>query len=269
MVNKQSDPLLVGMVHLTALPGSPGWAGPHSRGETPAWLERAVADAQALVHAGFRALLVENFGDAPFYPRHVPPETCAAMARAATSLRACLPDDVRLGVNVLRNDGETALAIAGTCDLDFIRINVLSGAYATDQGVIEGRAADLLRMRTRLSAPVSIWADVRVKHAAPLVRRDLIDEAQDLLERGCADALIVSGGRTGAATNRAELETLRRALPHATLLVGSGASADTLPTLLQHADGAIVGTALKQNSNVHRPVDPARAAKVLQAGYVT
>ena len=41
----------------------------------------------------------------------------------------------------LRNDAKSALAIAAAANLDFIRVNVHTGAYLTDQGLIEGEAA--------------------------------------------------------------------------------------------------------------------------------
>ena len=43
-----------------------------------------------------------------------------------------------------------------------------------DQGLVEGRAAELLRLRRDLAAEhIQIWADVAVKHSAPLAERDL------------------------------------------------------------------------------------------------
>ncbi|MBT7501638.1 MAG: phosphorybosylanthranilate isomerase, partial [Gemmatimonadales bacterium] len=59
---------LIGMVHLLPLPGSPRWGGSMHR-----VLDRAEADANALAKAGFDGVIVENFGDVPFFPDVVPP----------------------------------------------------------------------------------------------------------------------------------------------------------------------------------------------------
>ena len=72
-----------------------------------------------------------------------------------------------IGVNVLRNDAIAALSIAHACEANFIRVNVLSGAVVSDQGLIQGRAAELVRLRHAWASPIQILADVGVKHAAP------------------------------------------------------------------------------------------------------
>ncbi|PYN10649.1 MAG: phosphorybosylanthranilate isomerase, partial [Candidatus Rokuibacteriota bacterium] len=65
---------LIGMVHLPPLPGSPRWDGSMAR-----VIATALADARALVEGGIDALLVENFGDAPFPAGRVEPAPVAAM----------------------------------------------------------------------------------------------------------------------------------------------------------------------------------------------
>src|SRR5207245_839512 len=98
-----------------------------------------------------------------------------------------------VGVNVLRNDACAALGIAATVGAAFIRVNVHSGVAASDQGILEGRAAETLRLRDALGVPVAIWADVHVKHARPLDSEDVARAAEDAVERGLADAILVSG----------------------------------------------------------------------------
>ena len=172
-------PLLLGMVHLQPLPGSPRHRPERGR-QRPGWLAEAIADARALSRAGFDGVIVENFGDTPFYPRRVPPVTIAGMAVAAAAVRSELPRDLLVGINVLRNDAVAALGIAAAVGADLVRVNVLSGAMVTDQGIVQGDAAELIRMRRDLAPGVRVFADVRVKHARPLAPRPLEDEVIDL-----------------------------------------------------------------------------------------
>jgi len=158
-----------------------------------------------------------------------------------------------------------AMAVAAAAGLDFIRVNVLSGAVATDQGVIEGRAADLLRLRARLAPSVRIFADVRVKHARPLAPRPLQQEVHDLVQRGGADAVIVSGEGTGLHVDPEELEQVRAAAGDAPVLIGSGAATENIARLLAFADGAIVGTSIKRGQRTTAPVDRRRAETFLRA----
>ena len=259
-------PLLLGMVHLPPLPGAPDWTVPErGHGRPRPWATRAVEDAVALAEAGFDGVFVENFGDAPFHKERVPAETIASLAVACAAVRAALPPRIAVGVNVLRNDAESALAIAASAGLDMVRVNVLAGAALTDQGVIEGRAADVLRTRARLCPRVAILADLRVKHARALVDRPLAEEARELTGRAGADAVIVSGAATGAGVDDDELEAARGALGDHPLLVGSGATTRSVGGLLAHADGVIVGTAIKRGGRTTARVDPKRAAAFVRA----
>jgi len=244
---------LIGMVHLAPLPGSPRWAGSMA-GVTAA----AVGDARALVEGGLDALLVENWGDAPFTPGRVEPATVAAMTAVAGAIRQALPA-VPLGINVLKNDARAALAVACAAGAAFIRVNVHAGAVLADQGIVHSDAYHTLRDRRLLGADVKIFADVQGKHAVPLAPVELEQEARDLVHRGLADALVVSGKATGEATPLGDVKRVRGAVGGGVpLLVGSGVTADSIADVLSVADAAIVGTFVKRDGDVRNPVDPAR-----------
>lgn len=235
---------VIGMVHLQALPGAPGFAG-----DLDAVVARAVADASVLAAARFDAVMVENFHDTPFFKRDLPPVTVAALTRCALAVRDAAPD-MPLGINALRNDGAAALGVAAATGARFIRVNVLCGAMVTDQGIIEGCAAELLRLRRALGVPVTILADVAVKHAAPLAALDPAQLARDTVYRGHADALVVSGSGTGRPTQPGDVASVRAACPGVPVLVGSGVTAETLGDY--DADAFIVGTALQKDGRVDR-----------------
>jgi membrane complex biogenesis BtpA family protein len=251
-------PSLIGMVHLLPLPGSPRFAGKFDQ-----ILERAVADALVLEEAGFTGLMVENFGDAPFYPHDVPPVTVAGIAAAVNAVRAAV--SLPVGVNVLRNDGVAALGIAAVTEAAYIRVNVLTGTMFTDQGSIEGKAAVVARERLRLCPDTLILADVLVKHASPPPGVSIEQAGLDTWERGGADALIFSGTGTGVEPDLDQAARLRRAVPDAHILVGSGATPANLTLLARAADGVIVGTYLKAGGQPSGTVDASRASAMVEA----
>lgn len=243
---------VIGMVHIPPLPGAPRYGG-----DFLAVRDAVLRDAEALVEGGIHGLLLENFGDVPFWPRRVPAATVACMSALAVEIKRQF--NVPLGVNVLRNDGQSALAIAAAVGARFIRVNVLCGARVSDQGILEGIAAELLRDRVALgAAAVKLLADVNVKHSAPLALRPVEEEAEELVQRGGADGLIVSGAATGKPADPEELRRVRLAAQGAPVLVGSGLTADNVTEYLDFADGFIVGTFLKRNGIVTQPVDPQR-----------
>ena len=251
---------LIGVVHLAPTPGAPRYAG-----DLAGLFARATADARALAAGGCDALIVENFGDAPFQPRRVAPESVAALALALERV-AGAAGGLPLGVNVLRNDARAGLGLCALGLCSFVRVNVHVGVAVSDQGLLVGRAHATLRARERLCPQAALWCDVHVKHAVPLGGGSLEDAARDTLERGLADALIVSGTRTGSAPDVRDLERVREAVGGAVpLLVGSGLDARNARELARVADGAIVGTALKRDGRVEAPVDEARVAAVRAA----
>jgi uncharacterized protein len=253
-------PRLVGVVHLPPLPGSPRAAAPCAE-----IAEGAVRDARVLVAAGFDHVVIENFGDAPFFADVVPAITVSAMTACAVAVRKACPE-LSVGINVLRNDAQAALAIAAIVGAAFIRVNVHTGARVTDQGVIQGRAAETLRSRRALGADrVAIWGDVDVKHSAPLGERDAAREAEDLVKRGLVDAVLVTGEGTGRGVDESKLRRVRDAVPGVPVLVASGATEESLARLAGLCDGVVVGSALRDGGLAGGPVDSQRAASFARA----
>lgn len=256
-------PALIGVIHLPPLPGSARYGGDLRR-----VLDSAARDAEALAEAGFDGIVVENYGDAPFARGAVGPETVAAMTAAARRVRGISPT-LPLGINVLRNDARAALAVAVASEATMVRINVHVGARVTDQGLVEGDAHGTLRYRRELGAEaVRLLCDVAVKHSAPLAARPIEEEAHELVLRGLADAVLVTGTGTGAAVDTGELDRVCHALRGEAgrpVYIASGATLDTLVTY-RTAYGAIVGTALRASGRAGDPVDR-RLAKAFATAW--
>lgn len=251
------SPALIGVIHLPALPGNAS-----SMLTMDAILAHALADARALTAAGFDAAFIENFGDAPF-GKTLSPASLAAMAVVADHVRR--DTGIRIGINALRNDPVAALSIAAACSATFIRVNVHTGVYATDQGLIEGNAAETLRVRKALGGRVAILADVHVKHAMPLSMTDIAQSARDTAYRGLADGLIVTGQATGMVVDAEDLKRVTAAVPDRRVFVGSGATTENAAAMLRFANGVIVGTSLKRDGVVSNPIDPDRARAFIRA----
>lgn len=250
---------VIGMLHLPALPGSPRYSG-----DVRGIRHELLRDAGALASAGVHGLMIENFNDAPFFPGRVPPYVATHMTALAMAVREKC--ELPLGINVLRNDGQTALAIAHAVGAAFIRVNVLSGARVADQGLLQGIAHELLRDRRTLGAEgIRIFADVDVKHSATLAERPLVDEVDDTIERGLADGLVVSGLATGKPTELAKLKVVTGAAAGRTpVFIGSGITAENVADYLDHADGFIIGTTFKVDGIAHNPIDPFRVEALLE-----
>ena len=264
----------IGMIHLLPLPGSPEFARIESLEKV---IGRCTTELEIYLRTGVHGVIIENYGDAPFYPGQVHPETVASMTRVISEsmnrIGEKLDDSFILGVNVLRNDAKAAIAIAHAIGADFIRLNIHDGVQATDQGFISGMAHETLRYRASLGATeVRICADVRVKHATPIHQRSIMQECKDLVERGRVDGgLIFTGSRTGTMPSKDVLKTMggiKHDFPEIPLLVGSGVTAGNIIKIVDITgnalDGVIVGTAFKKNGNVGAIVDENRVKTLLK-----
>lgn len=258
---KVSTPV-IGVVHLLPLPASARW-----QGSLQDVVDRAVQEAVALASGGVSGIIVENFFDAPFTKGRVDAAVVSAMTLVVGRLKQLVT--VPIGLNVLRNDGHSAISIAACTGAEFIRVNVLTGVMATDQGVIEGDAHGLMRYRRELGADVKIFADVLVKHGAPVGQLDpkmaMAEAVADAIHRGLADAVIVSGGATGQPPTSHDLACAKAAAGETPVLIGSGAAIDNIAGLMQSADGVIVSSSLKRWGLIEQPVDPHRVGQFVDA----
>ena len=249
---------IIGVVHLQPLPTSARWGG-----SLKAIIDRAEQEATALAAGGVDGIIVENFFDAPFTKSQVDPAVVSAMTLIVQRLMnlVALP----IGINVLRNDSQSAMAIATCVNAQFIRVNVLTGVMATDQGLIEGAAHQLLRYRRELGSDVKIFADVLVKHARPLGSPNLTTAVQETIERGLADGVILSGWSTGSPPTLEDLELACAAARGTPVFIGSGADWENISTLMQAADGVIVSSSLKRHGRIEQTIDPIRVSQFVEA----
>lgn len=250
---------IIGMVHLMPLPGSPGYGGYGM----DAIVDQALRDARALVEGGVDGVMVENMWDLPYYAgQRIPVEEIAAQTVAAREVAKAV--SVPVGVNVVHNGGRTTLSIALAAGAGFIRVCAYTGALVWDTGEFDhGVAADLMRLRKELGAEhIKIFADVCKKHAVMFPGIDL-ETHVTWTDFYLADAIIVTGKMTGAPPSLREVKAVKKMAPHCPVLVGSGANKDNIVKFLRYADGAIVGTSLKEGGVTQNPVSLQRVKEFM------
>lgn len=252
---------LIGMIHVSALPGTPtGKLG------VAALAQRAGREAALLAKAGFDGLMIENMHDAPYIHGRQGPEVVAAMTAAALAVRAAAPA-LPLGVQVLSGGHEEALAIALASGGSFIRVENFVYSHVADEGLLaQAAAGPLLRYRRSIGAEhIRLFCDIDKKHASHALTADLaLSDLAHAAEFFRADGLIVTGRFTGEAADVDDLAEVRAAtkLP---LLVGSGATPENIGELMALADAVIVGSAIKRGGHWSADPDAARARALVSA----
>ena len=185
---------------------------------------------------------MENNYDLP-HKIFVEPETVACMALVVNEIIKKI--NLPVGINVLWNDYKAGLAIARITGAKFIRVPVFVDEVRTNYGDVFGNPKEIIRYQRKIKAEgIYIFADIQVKHAEMLEEKDITVSARQAIKAG-ADALIMTGKWTGDPPELARLKKVREVVGRFPILIGSGATKENIPGLLNHADGVIIGTAFK------------------------
>ena len=237
---KKEKNIIIGAVHLPPLLGFKDFPGFKTA------IKNILSDIRACEKGGVDAIIFENNYDNP-HTINVDPEIIAAMTFIGEKIRHATK--LPIGISVLWNDYRTALAIAKTLDLQFIRIPVFVDDVETSYGKVFGEAKKVIAYRKKIKAEhIALFTDIHVKHAKLLSKHSLIESAKLAKQHG-SDAVIITGKWTGDAPVTTDIETIRNNLKHFPILLGSGVSAENAINLLRHANGAIVSTSLKSGTN--------------------
>lgn len=249
---------LIGVVHLQALPGTPG-----SKLDIAAITSIAVAEARAYEEAGFHGVMIENTHDRPYLKTAVGPEITAAMAVIGAEIRKAIA--LPLGVQVLAGANTCALAVALASGATFVRVEGFVFAHVADEGLIEACAGALLRYRRAIGAEhIQVFADIKKKHSAHALTTDVdIVETAKAAEFFAVDGVIVTGVATGEPADPNEVNTVGRAVSVPTL-VGSGITVENINDY-KNADAFIIGSSIKQNGLWSNPIDAQRARALVRA----
>lgn len=265
------QPVLLGVIHLPPLPGSPAYSLARGRidpGAVRGLSSFAVSEALKYFEEGFDGVIIENFGDKPFRVRI---NRMAYAALAFVVSRVVDETGEPVGVNVLRNDVESAIEIAALSGATFVRVNALCSAREAPEGRIGPALSEAAEALARTKWDVDILADVDVKHSLPAAP----SYTPEWEVRECASrkgslplrAVIVTGERTGEAPDRLYVESLAGVARSFgfKVLIGSGVTPGLVGDLAGLVDGFIVGTYVKANGRTEGPVSRRRASEIAAA----
>jgi len=248
---------IIGMVHLKPLPGSPIYTGKGLKEAIKSGLE----DARTLLEGGVDGIEIENYGDLSYFPNVAPSETVASLSIVAHEIRKAFPEAI-IGICVL-SDPIASLSIAHCVQAQFVRATFFTEASVDVSGLVLRKPHEILRFRRFLDPSIKIFADVHIKHSAPLAHRPIEESAYDAAYF-LADAVIISGKHTGFETDIEDLKKAKGVLSNFPVFIGSGLNPKNAWNLLSVADGAIVGTSLKVGGETESPVDPKRVKELME-----
>jgi membrane complex biogenesis BtpA family protein len=250
--------VLIGVIHVDALPGTPG-----NRRNVRAIVKLAVAEAELYARAGFHGLMIENTHDRPYLKGTVGAEIAVTMGVIGAEIRRAV--SLPLGIQVLASANRSSVAVAHACGASFVRVEGFVFAHVADEGFTQSDAGDLLRYRRAIGADdVRVFADVKKKHSAHAITADVdIAETAKAAEFFLADGVIVTGVSTGTPADPDEVRGVSASVGVPTI-IGSGITPENI-SRYETANAFIVGSSVKVDGLWSNPLDEERARKVVRA----
>lgn len=264
---------VIGVIHLPRLPSTAFKINDDLEGI----LNRALNEAVILENLGYDGVIIENYGDMPYKKREDDPLKLSFLTVITRTI--VTKTRFKIGLNVLRNSGREAYAIAVATGAKFIRVNALVETIVSDSGIIEPEAPYLSDLIYNYPG-IEIYADVLVKHAGDLYLMSILgkqrfyedvspgaiirDVIEDIVNRGKAKKIVVTGLRTGDPPDLNYIKLVKRHSP-VPVIIGSGITPDNFMLYSDYADGFIVGSYIKIEGKAGNPLDFNRANKLIQA----
>uniref|UniRef100_H2YWZ4 BtpA domain containing protein n=1 Tax=Ciona savignyi TaxID=51511 RepID=H2YWZ4_CIOSA len=255
-VFQKSKGVIIGMVHLRALPGTP-----KNNLCVTQICDIALKEAEIYINAGLDGIMIENMHDVPYKKNNlIGPEITAAMATVGSKLRTNF-SEIPIGVQILTAANQEALAVAKCCDLDFMRAEGFVFSHIGDEGIIDSCAGSLLRYRKQLNAEnVLVFADVKKKHSSHAITSDTsVAETSQAAEFFLADGVIITGSQTGVSADPLQLQDVQNQV-EIPVLVGSGVSVENIENFIR-CSALVIGSHFKvggfwgNDVDVHRVED--------------
>ncbi len=250
------DKPVIGMCHMHALPGDPLY----DEAKGMAWIyEQARADLLALQEGGVDAALFSNEFSLPYLTK-VETVTVACMASIISELKREIT--IPFGVNVLW-DPCASIDLAMATGAQFVR-EIFTGVYASDFGLWNTNVGEVIRHQLAIRAgQVRLFFNIVPESAVYLGARQVADIARSTVFNNRPDALCVSGLTAGAETSESTLKQVKQAVPDTPVFANTGVRLENLENQLRLADGAIIGTAFKEQGQTWNPIDVNRVQTLM------
>ena len=258
IINKmKKKKLIIGMVHVDALPGTP-----NNKYSISQIISKAVQEAILYEQNGLDAIILENMHDVPYLNRNVGPEITASMTAIAGEVKKNI--SIPCGVQILAGANLEALAVAQATECEFIRVEGFVYSHIADEGLMNACAGELMRYRKMIGAEdIAIFADIKKKHSSHSITSDLdITDFAEACKFFLADGIILTGRSTSEEADINELQKVHKTcdLP---VLIGSGITLNNIDKYWDLADGFIIGSYFKEDGYWKNSLDKNRISEFM------
>lgn len=248
---------IIGMIHVSALPGTVKYSG-----SVKAIISKAVEEALVYKNCGLNTVMIENMHDIPYLNRNVGPEITSLMSIILYEIKK--ETNLHCGIQILAGANKDALAAAHSAGADFIRAEGFVFAHIADEGMFNSDAGELLRFRKQIGAEnILVFTDIKKKHSSHSITADtdILDTAK-AAQFFLSDGVIITGSSTGKEPSLKEIKLVKENVD-IPVLAGSGITPENIKLYLEYCDGLIIGSYFKKEGKWQNTVDVDRVKLLL------
>jgi uncharacterized protein len=248
-------PVIIGMIHLAPLPGTPL----HVEGSLGGIVARAVESALALEAGGADGCLIQTVDRLYTVADDADPARTGALTLVTDAVRRAVGSDFAVGVQMMRNAVRASLAVAHLCGGEFVRATALVGATVSAHGIVIADPLAVMEYRRKIGADgVQIVADVDSMHFQWLGGRDTGEVARAAQGVGAA---AVAVGHPDTRRSLELIRSVRRTAPGLPVILAGWTNHGNAAEMTAVADGAFVGGCFE---DAERRIDQAAVARYVE-----
>ncbi len=235
--NLGNKKIVIGLVHLKPLPGTPYY----EEGGFEESMEKALADVQALSGGGADGCLIQTVdrvypaGDEADYAR------VAAISLITHEVKKAVGADFIIGVQLMWNGITPSLAVAKVCGAAFTRCTALIGTTASPFGLVEANPHKVQQYRRQIGAQdVAMIAEIEGYHAKWLGGEVPLTYKVQMAKMAGADAVEVMHADEEA--NNRMVYDIKKAFPSMPVVLGGKTNLENVSRRMKNADAVLVGS---------------------------
>lgn len=239
---KFKNKFLIGMIHLPPLFGMEGFPG------IDYCIDKAKKDLENLEKAGFDGALIENDNDNTPHTEFVSSAQVASMAIISWELSKIAK--IPLGVQLLLNDWKASFEICKLINAKFTRLDVFVDDTTCRWCDIIPNTEEIVKYKETICPELALFTDIQVKYKTLLNPNKTLKQSAEEAIKYKTNAIIITGSATGVETPIEKVKEIKTLFPEETILIGAGLNKYNILEQLKYADGAIVGTSIKNGDFV-------------------
>jgi len=238
----KNEKRIIGLIHLSPLPGTPFYI----KNSFSKILDIAVASAEALEQGGAHGCLIQTVDRVYTTNENTDVARVIALTKITAAISRAVGKGFQIGIQIMRNANQSAIAIAKLCEGSFIRVETLVGQTSTPNGIVVADSMGLMEYRNKIDAfDIDIVADIYTRHYQWINSDKPLEQIAKYAKMVGANAVCLESKDEKKIIPI--LKKISESNPTLPIILSGYTNHENARELLANADGAFVGSCFEKN----------------------